>query len=96
MDSNKSIRAVFIQDEDEQEVNPQQPVQEVNQRTTYSLSLNSTEGGQITKDQSGNQFNSGTRVTLIAVPNSGWKFDRWEGNARGTSRTATVTMDSNK
>ncbi|MCL7748045.1 InlB B-repeat-containing protein [Halalkalibacter alkaliphilus] len=96
MDSNKSIRAVFIQDEDEQEVNPQQPVQEVNQRTTYSLSLNSTEGGQITKDQSGNQFNSGTRVTLTAVPNSGWKFDRWEGNARGTSRTATVTMDSNK
>ncbi|MDT8860322.1 tetratricopeptide repeat protein [Alkalihalobacillus sp. MEB130] len=96
MDSDKSIRAVFTKNEPEPQPRPEPEVQQAPPTPTYTLSLNAGEGGQIQKDRSGNQFQNGTRVALTAVPNSGWKFVRWEGAATGTSRNTSVSMDSNK
>jgi len=35
-------------------------------------------------------------VTLIAIPASGYRFDRWTGNASGSYTSVTITMDTNK
>jgi hypothetical protein len=41
-------------------------------------------------------YDESTRVTVIASPAYGYRFDRWEGNASGTSTSVTVEMDSDK
>ncbi|KHF38720.1 InlB B-repeat-containing protein [Halalkalibacter okhensis] len=94
MNNNKSFKAIFVKKEN----NPQpEPTQEQQSPTpSYTLSLGASEGGQIRKDQSGNQFKNGTKVNLTALPNPGWKFDRWEGAISGTSGNATITMNENK
>ncbi len=38
----------------------------------------------------------GTRVTLSAIPNSGYRFQNWAGGATGTRNPITITIDSNK
>jgi len=41
---------------------------------------------------SSGEYESGDQVTLTANPASGYTFDRWSGDASGTSSTTTVTM----
>jgi len=36
---------------------------------------------------------SGTEVTLIAKPHSGWTFEGWDGDLDGTELSKTVIMD---
>lgn len=42
------------------------------------------------------QYASGTEVTLVASPNSGYGFSGWSGDCSGTSPTCVLTMDANK
>lgn len=65
---------------------------------TYSLttSLNPTDGGSIARSPNQTSFSPGTQVTLTAVPNSGFTFSSWSGDASGSSNTVTVTMDRNR
>jgi hypothetical protein len=52
------------------------------------------EGGQVFQNPSGNRYLPGTAVSIGAVANTGWIFDRWQGqvddpNAASTSTTVT-------
>jgi hypothetical protein len=38
------------------------------------------------------RVDGGTVLTLTAVPDSGWKFDHWEGGLSGTSATSTLAV----
>ena len=41
-------------------------------------------------------FPDGEIVTLTALPESGWDFDHWGGQASGTVNPITITMESDK
>lgn len=44
----------------------------------------------------GQEYGSGTVVTLTAIPDSGKTFDRWSGACSGSIATCQVTMDAAK
>lgn len=41
-------------------------------------------------------YEEGEVVTLVAQPNNGWIFQKWEGDVSGTTNSASLTMNSNK
>jgi len=41
-------------------------------------------------------YNHGETVSIKAVPNKGWKFVCWTGNASGTNLNASVLMTGTK
>jgi len=41
-------------------------------------------------------YDKGTEVKLIATPSERYVFDRWSGDIEGTSKSITVTMDTDK
>ena len=41
-------------------------------------------------------FADGTVVSLTAVPDSGYQFDGWSGDATGTTNPLSITMDADK
>jgi len=41
-------------------------------------------------------YTDGESVTLTAIPDSGWGFDWWTGDASGTNNPITIVMDSDK
>jgi len=58
------------------------------------VSVSPPEGGNVSPSEG--VYQSGESVTLTATPASGYQFDRWEGDASGSSSSTSVTMDSNK
>ena len=52
-------------------------------RVTYPLTISKTGNGQVSCDGGVCEptYNAGTRVTLTATPDTGWKFDGWTGCA---------------
>ncbi len=52
--------------------------------------------GTITKNSDKAVYIDGEKVTLTAVPNDGYKFVGWNGDAAGNEPVITVTMDGNK
>jgi len=81
MDSDKSLTAHFAQ---------------VVPFYTLSVSASPSEGGSVTLDPSKDEYMVGSTVTLTAVPAENYEFDRWSGDASGTSATMSVIMDSDK
>jgi hypothetical protein len=61
-----------------------------------SLSAGSAGGGSVTLNPPGGSYPSNTVVSLTAVPNPGWKFLKWLGDADGSSVTTNVTITRNK
>lgn len=59
-------------------------------RYTLSLSASPSNGGTTTGEGT---YDSGTKVTVKATPNSGWRFVRWSD---GLAQQHTVTMNANK
>ena len=62
---------------------------------TFTLTVNAT-NGSVTKVPNQTIFNYGTSVLLTAVPNAGYSFTGWSGDATGTSNSLTIVMNSNK
>jgi uncharacterized repeat protein (TIGR02543 family) len=60
---------------------------------TYALEVTSTMGGRVVKDPDQASYEHGTTVTLSAIPDSGYRFVGWEGDASGTENPVIVTMD---
>jgi len=58
------------------------------------VSISPSEAGSVSPP--GGHFVSGTEVTLVATPAPDYAFDRWSGDASGSSTMATITMDSDK
>ena len=59
-------------------------------RYTLSLSASPSNGGSTT---GGGTYTSGSKATVNATPNSGWRFVRWSD---GLAQQHTVTMNANK
>jgi uncharacterized repeat protein (TIGR02543 family) len=63
----------------------------------YTLSTSSAPsgGGSVTVSPSQSTYSSGTPVTLTAVPNSGYTFSGWSGDATGTTNPLSITINGN-
>ncbi|MDG5814867.1 hypothetical protein QA601_07255 [Chitinispirillales bacterium ANBcel5] len=59
---------------------------------TYTLSITS-EGDGIAEPDSG-EFMEGEIVRITAVPNPGWRFERWSGDIESTENPVMVQMNS--
>ena len=62
---------------------------------TYSLNITAV-NGTVTKNPDKASYDCGTSVTLTAVPNSGYHFDRWEGTDSASGSSATVVMNNDR
>ncbi|RDC64210.1 Xanthomonalisin [Adhaeribacter pallidiroseus] len=70
----------------------------INQPATlqYSLTVNTTGSGSVTKNPDQTTYASGTVVKVTATPRNGYVFTGWSGAATGTTNPLPVTMTSNK
>ena len=81
MDGNKDITAIFTENS-----LPQQ----------YSLSVNIVGQGIVTVNPQLALYDSGSQVTLTAVPANGWIFAGWSGDLTGNTNPTSITIDSDK
>jgi len=63
---------------------------------TKSYQLYTSVSGQGNITPSNGTLPEGDAITLIAMPESGWQFDHWEGDLNGNQSPVTITMDKNK
>ncbi len=69
---------------------------------SYTLSLTGSGSGSVRVNGTGHslpwsgQFLSSSEVTLQAVPQSGWEFASWSGDASGSANPVTITMSGAK
>ncbi len=57
-----------------------------------TINVSPPEGGSVTRQPDQDYYLPGAQVTLTAVPNSGWTFEGWSGDANGTDSTTVVTI----
>jgi uncharacterized repeat protein (TIGR02543 family) len=62
----------------------------------YTLTISAGSGGTTEPAAGSYTYDSGTQVSVRAIPNSGYQFSGWSGDASGTTNPITITMDSNK
>jgi uncharacterized protein (TIGR02145 family)/uncharacterized repeat protein (TIGR02543 family) len=62
---------------------------------TYALSVTAS-NGSVTKSPNANSLDSGTVVTLTAVPDAGYQFTGWSGGLTGTTNPTSVMMNAAK
>ena len=62
---------------------------------TYTLTVIAV-NGTVVKNPDQAAYNSGTSVQLTAIPNAGYTFTSWNGDASGSANPLTVVMNSNK
>ncbi len=80
MDGDKSVKAVFVKKE-------------------YPLEVTVQGEGiveQIIVTGKGTNYKHGTTVRLSALPNTGWRFEKWEGDLSDSTNPATIVIDSAK
>jgi hypothetical protein len=63
-------------------------------QNVYTLTVTSAHG-MVNLDKSG-PYHYGDVVKLTAVPDAGWSFANWTGDAAGASNPVLVTVDGNK
>lgn len=63
---------------------------------TYTLTVNIEGEGSVNQSPDQASYVDGTTVTLTAVPEDGWEFVEWTGDATGTDLETTVVMDDDK
>lgn len=79
--TDMTVRAVFAED--------------VPARYKLSVFVFSS-GGHVELDPKGGEYLENTTVKLIAIPDSGWTFARWEGALTGSANPDSIVMDSDK
>ena len=62
----------------------------------YTLTRSVTGSGAIAVSPDQSDYSAGTQVTITAVPQSGYQFDGWSGDASGSTNPLTVTMNGNR
>jgi uncharacterized repeat protein (TIGR02543 family) len=63
---------------------------------TLTVNASPIEYGSVSSDpdwKNSQEYELGTKVTLTATPNKGYKFAGWAGDASGNTATITVTMN---
>jgi M6 family metalloprotease-like protein len=67
---------------------------------TLTTGSNPVAGGNVDASPApncnGTQYTSGTIVTLTAIPNPGYNFTSWSGDASGATSPTTVTMSADR
>ena len=61
----------------------------------YRLDVTVVSGQGVVTPSSGT-YTEGTSVTIEAIPDSGWEFERWEGDISGDGNPSTIQMDSDR
>jgi len=67
-----------------------------NPYSTPCLIIAAGSGGTIDPSPGTYTYDEGTEVAIRAIPNSGYTFSGWSGDASGTTNPITITMDSDK
>ncbi|KKL44468.1 hypothetical protein LCGC14_2365380, partial [marine sediment metagenome] len=62
----------------------------------YELTITAGTGGTTDPTAAAYLYNGGAEVGIEAIPDSGYRFWKWTGDASGTANPVTVTMDSHK
>jgi len=62
----------------------------------HTLTLSATAGGTTDPEPGTYAYDGGTEVTIKGIPNSGYRFTNWSGDASGTYYQITIAMDSDK
>ncbi|WP_143756615.1 InlB B-repeat-containing protein [Clostridium pasteurianum] len=62
-----------------------EPLSKPTPAPTYELKTDSSGQGTVTRDVSGDKYQSDSIVTLTATAEEGWYFDHWEGDVTGTT-----------
>ncbi len=62
----------------------------------YPLTISVNGEGSVTPSAGEYNYKDGESATLKAVPDAGWKFDGWTGDASGSNLTVSVVMDKEK
>ncbi|MFW5813452.1 MAG: InlB B-repeat-containing protein [Fibrobacterota bacterium] len=63
---------------------------------SYSLSINVSGEGSVSKSPNRSSYSSGSTVSLTANAASGYVFTGWSGDVSGTANPISLTMNSNK
>jgi len=63
---------------------------------TYSLNIESTEGGTTEVNPEQDQYEEGTEVTITVEPEEDWIFQEWTGDIEDTDKEITITMTEDK
>ncbi len=63
-------------------------------KRTYPLTINIE--GEGTVSETSQSFESGSEVTLTAIPDQGWKFVEWKGEITSTDNPLTIVVNSSK
>ena len=62
----------------------------------YALDVLTIGGGSVEKDPDQSEYADGTQVSLKAVPDDGYTFSGWSGDASGRANPLPLTMDADK
>ncbi len=62
----------------------------------YELTIDIEGEGTVEVDHDKEEYEEGTEVVLEAVPDERWYFVEWTGDATGTEKEITVTMDQDR
>jgi hypothetical protein len=65
-------------------------------QTHYSLSIDISGNGSVSRNPDSSHYAPGTVVTLTAIPGSGEQFIEWRGDLAGTDTLIQITVDGNK
>jgi hypothetical protein len=63
---------------------------------TYKLEVKANGNGAVTRDPNQSSYQQGTSVKLTAIPATGHRFVRWEGDGSGTASPLELTMTKDK
>jgi len=75
---------------------PTSPAHRQSLVSTYTLTINFTQGGTVTRNPSQQTYTAGTKVAITANPASGYRFERWvEYPTLGSNAGITATMNNN-
>lgn len=61
-----------------------------------TLTISALTGGTTDPTPGSHSYDYGTQVSVTAIPNNGYQFDHWSGDASGTSNPVIITMDADK
>jgi hypothetical protein len=62
----------------------------------YMLTITSRAGGTTNPAPGAHTYDPATGVSIKAIPDSGYEFSRWSGDASGATNPITIYMDSDK
>ena len=65
-------------------------------RKLYTLSIEVTGNGTVTKNPDKPEYTHGEEVQLTALPDEGWSFGDWTGDLTGSDNPKAVVMDQNR